>query len=79
MSQDGEIDRIDSIHIIKTALFISDNFQRNIASALNEIYIKQKFILLGPACSLETIYEFCVNTVRSAPFQIGTYLSLPQK
>ena len=81
VTAEGEVEQINAVFVSSTrALFIGDNFERDIASAFNEIYNKQEeFIELGSSWTLKSIDRFSVNTVRFEPLQAGTYVCLPKE
>ena len=76
VTAEGEVEQINAVFVSSTrALFIGDNFERDIASAFNEIYNKQEeFIELGSSWTLKSIDRFSVNTIRFEPLQAGTYV-----
>ena len=80
-TQDSSIQRTNTVFLSTTrSLFVGDNHEQDIASAFNEIYTKHEdFIELGSAWTLESVDQFCVNTVRFTPLQIGAFISLPKE
>ena len=81
LTQDGSVQRTNAVFLSSTrSLFVGDNHERDIAAAFNEIYIKQEeFIELGSAWTLESVDQFCVNTVRFTPLRVGWFISLPKE
>ena len=81
LTPDGSVQRTNAVFVSSTrSLFVGDNHDRDIASALNEIYIKhEEFIELGSAWTLESVDRFCVNTVRFNPLHVGSFISLPKE